>query len=81
MKARRLIESSAYGPETLDVLYKALDDAWGEIASHFAEEDHPHARMRLAHALLAVAQEHSRDPQRLKRDALQVMALGYRDGA
>ena len=79
MKARRLIESSAYGPETLEVLYKALDDGWAEIASHFAEEDHAHARMRLAHALLAVGREDSKDPEQLKNAALQVMALSYRD--
>jgi hypothetical protein len=79
MKARRLIESSAYGPETLRALYTALDDAWTEIAHHFAENDHAHARMRLAHALLAVAREDSRDPKQLKNDALQVMALSYRE--
>jgi hypothetical protein len=79
MKARRLIESSAYGPETLEVLYKALDDAWAEIAHHFAEEDRARARMRLAHALLAVAREDSKDSEQLKNGALQVMALGYRE--
>ena len=79
MKARRLIESSAYGPETLHVLYQALDEAWVEIAHHFGEEDSVHARMRLAHALLAIAREDSRDPKLLKKGALQVMALGYRD--
>ena len=38
MKARRLIECSTYGPVTLAVLYKALDDAWAEIAHKFVVE-------------------------------------------
>ena len=36
MQARRLIEGSTYGPETLKVIGKAFDDAWAEIAGHFS---------------------------------------------
>jgi hypothetical protein len=78
MKARRLIESSIYEPETLQTAFKAFDDAWTEIAHHFdghAED----ARARLAHAVLIVTREDSDDPEQLKNDALQVMALAYRD--
>jgi hypothetical protein len=58
--------------------FKAFDDAWAEIAHHFdghAED----ARARLAHAVLIVTREDSDDPEQLKNDALQVMALAYRD--
>ena len=79
MKARRLIEGSAYGPETLDVLSKALDGAWTEIGHRFAEEAHEDARLRLAHAVLVVAREDSRDPEVVKSDALKVMALRFSD--
>lgn len=34
--------------------------------------------MRLAHAVLLVAREESDDPQRLKKDALEVLTLAYR---
>jgi hypothetical protein len=34
--------------------------------------------MRLAHAVLIVAREDSNDADRLKNDALQVMALAYK---
>jgi hypothetical protein len=78
VKARRLIEASTFEPETLQVVYKAFDDAWAEIAHHFAD-CHEQARMRLAHAVLIVAREDSDDPNRLKNDALQVMALAYRE--
>ena len=37
------------------------------------------ARLKLANALLSVARDDSRDPDSLKRQALQVMALSYRE--
>ena len=65
------------GPRTVML---AFDDAWAEISHHFAGEDTAteHARMRLAHAVLIVAREDSNDADRLKNDALQVMALAYK---
>jgi hypothetical protein len=78
MKARRLIESSSFGPHTLHVLSQAFDDAWNQIAHHFGGETEG-ARTRLAHAVLVVAREDSNDPERVKNEALQVMALAYRD--
>ena len=78
MKARRLIESATYQPETLQTAFKAFDDAWAEISHHF-NGDAEDARARLAHAVLIVTREDSDDPERLKNDALQVMALAYRE--
>jgi hypothetical protein len=77
MKARRLIESASFEPQTLEVIFKAFDAAWAEIAHHFPDRD-SEARMRLAHAVLAVAREDSGDAEELKKAALQVMALAYR---
>jgi hypothetical protein len=78
VKARRLIESSIYEPETLQTAFKAFDDAWAEIA-HYFDGHADDARARLAHAVLIVTREDSDDPEQLKNDALQVMALAYRD--
>jgi hypothetical protein len=79
MKARALISAASYGPETLKVIYQAFDAAWAEIAHHFeghqAQVDA--ARERLAHAVLAVADEHSPDAHALKKTALQVLAMSY----
>ena len=78
MKARRLIEGSEYGPETLGVLFQAFDSAWGEIAHHFDPTDKEQieqARMRLAHAVLMVARPRSDDPVVVKNEALQAMAM------
>jgi hypothetical protein len=79
MKARALISAASYGPETLKVIFQAFDAGWAEIAHHF--EGHPAqmdaARERLAHAVLAVADEHSTDVHSLKRTALQVLGMSY----
>ena len=81
MKARKLIEGATYGPETLKVIGKAFDDAWSEISGHFLNNglQSQSARLKLAHAVLAVARDDSRDSDELKNAALQIMAMNYRD--
>lgn len=81
MKARQLIEGSTYGPETLKVIGKAFDDAWSEIAGHFSSNglQAQSVRLKLAHAVLAVARDDSRDSNEVKNAALQIMAMNYRD--
>jgi hypothetical protein len=83
MKARRLIEGSLYEPDTLRVIFEGFDQAWGEIAEHFGTDPHAleDARLRLAHACLVVARDDSDDAERIKMDALRVMALAYRQRA
>ncbi len=78
MKARRLLEGSTFGPETLKVVAQAYDQAWASIEQHFHGEDEKRieeARLRLAHAVLVVAREDSADAERLKEQALELMAL------
>lgn len=80
MKARHLIEGSHLDPEQLKAVCTAFDAGWAEIAGHFDQEDTErleHERLRLAHAVLAVTKD-GHDPERMKRDALQMMALSYR---
>jgi len=81
MEAHRLIEGSRHEPRTLRVICEGFDKAWGEIAGHFGADPRSidEAQMRLAHACLAVAREGSDDSESIKVDALQVMALAYRD--
>ena len=66
--------------ETRSVALKAFDAAWTEIAPHFGDvpADIERGRVHLAHAILIVARVDSRDPERLKTEALQVMALAYK---
>jgi len=80
MRARQLIDAASFGPDALKVIGEAFDAAWVEIADHFGIDrvDIGVARYQLATAVLAVATEHSRDAEALKRGALQKMALDYR---
>lgn len=82
MKARELINDSGiiFGPDALKVVGKAFDDAWSEIASHFAKNglEAQSARLRLARAVLAAANENSHDPVQIKNFALRIMAQRYR---
>jgi hypothetical protein len=82
MKARKLIDGSSFGPETVKAMGQAFDEAWAEIAGHFG--DNPtqveNARLKLAEALLSVATDGSTDVAALKTGALQAMAMDYRSG-
>jgi hypothetical protein len=81
MKARKLIDGASFGPDALKAIGKAFDDAWLEIAVNFGTDPQQieTARLKLAEAVLSVANEDSRDAGALKRAALQRMALDYRD--
>src|SRR5205085_12119197 len=46
MKARELINSASYGPETLKIVFQSFDSAWGSIAHNFGttlSQSKPHA--------------------------------------
>ena len=64
----------------MKALGQAFDEAWKEIAANFGNEPAviESARLRLAQALLSVADDNSRDVEALKQAALQRMALDYR---
>jgi hypothetical protein len=81
LKARELIDSAAFGPDTLKVIGKAFDEAWASIAGNF--EENPlavqAARLKLANAMLAEAKANGHhNVETLKSAALQAMALSYR---
>ena len=80
MKARRLIDGAAFGPEALQSIGKAFDAAWEEIAGNFGNDPGQveAARLKLANAMLSIANEESRDVGVLKQAALERMALNYR---
>ena len=80
MNARTLIDGASFGPEALNAIGQAFDQAWQDIAGNFGNDpfDIERARLRLANAVLSIADEDSRDVGVLKRAALQRMALDYR---
>jgi hypothetical protein len=80
MKARQLIDGTTYGPDAMKAIGQAFDEAWTSIAANFGDNplEIEQARLKLANALLSVANEDSRDVEVLKKGALQAMALEYR---
>ena len=80
MSARSLIDGASFEPDALKAIGHAFDEAWQDIAATFGDNPHDieHARLKLANAVLSIADEDSRDVAVLKRAALQRMALDYR---
>jgi hypothetical protein len=81
MRARKLIDGASFGPDALTAIGEAFDAAWAEIAANFGDDraDTEKARLKLANAVLSIADEDSRNVDVLKNAALQRMALDYRD--
>jgi hypothetical protein len=79
MKARRLIDGASFGPETLKAVGEAFDKAWAQIASNFGGDAQSveAARLKLAQAILSIADENSRDVEILKNAGLHEMAQDY----
>ena len=73
MKARQLVDGASFGPEALKAMCQAFDEAWESIAGNFGNEPAvvEEARLRLAKAVLSVADEDSRDPEPLIGSFLQ----------
>jgi len=80
MNARQRIDGASFAPDVLNAIGKAFDAAWQEIAGNFGSDPHDieTARMKLANAVLSIADEDTRNVEVLKRAALQRMALDYR---
>lgn len=79
MKAQALNGGTTDGTAALKVITKAFDDAWAHIQHHFDGDELQveEARTNLAHAILAMATETSSDPEELKNQALQVLAMNH----
>jgi hypothetical protein len=82
MKAGKLIDGASFGPDALKAISQAFDAAWLEIAGNFGNDpqDIDAARLKLANAILSIADDDTRNVAILKRAALQRMALDYRGG-
>jgi hypothetical protein len=76
MKARELLDGASFGPDALKVIGRAFDEAWASIAGNFSDEQVDAARLRLANAVLSLANEGSRDVDALKKGALEAMRSG-----
>jgi hypothetical protein len=48
MRARRIIEGAAFGPEVIRTATEAFESAWSEIGERFYAAEHEAARETLA---------------------------------
>jgi hypothetical protein len=73
MEARKLIDGAALGPEALKAVGQAFDEAWASISTGVGTDPTivKGARLKLATALLAVADDNARDVSALKDAALK----------
>lgn len=79
MRARRIIEGSAFGPEVIRTAVEAFEAAWNEIADHIDESLHEEAREALAAAIIAATREDSADADLLRGAGLRAMARAFPD--
>ena len=79
MKARALIEGAPFGPETVNAIGEAFDQASARIKRIFGNDPDAveAARIRLAEAILSVATEGNTDVEDLKNRAIVELAQHY----
>jgi len=75
-----MVIDASFGHEALRAIGQAFDAASAEIAGNFGSDpqDIECLRLRLAKAMLSIANEDSRDVDVLKQTTLEQMALDYR---
>jgi len=77
MRARRIIEGSAFGPEVIRVASEAFETAWSEIAGRFDPTSHDGVRETLATAIISATRADSTDAELLRRTGLEAMARAF----
>jgi hypothetical protein len=77
MEARRIIDGAAFGPEVLQVIRDAFDDAWRNIEIRFPVYMHLEARKMLAKAVMSAAREDSSDSAMIRDAAVRAMRRSY----
>lgn len=72
MPIRKLIDNASFAPETLDVIYRAFDLAWAEVAPRLGTDPTAieFARTRLAQIVLAQSPSEPTDPLPIKTAAV-----------
>jgi hypothetical protein len=77
MKARRLIDGAAFGPEAIKAIGEAFDAAWKEVEPSVSGRPSAleAARLSLANIVLSLASEDTRDSEPLRSEALRIFQL------
>jgi hypothetical protein len=77
MRARRIIDGAAFGPDVLRVVRQAFDEAWEQTSPVFTDTEHENAREVLAHAVMSAAREDSTDVAAIRDAGIRVMRRQY----
>lgn len=77
MRPPRINEGAAFGPEVLNVVAQAFDEAWALIADKFTPVEHAQARDDLADAIMNAARDDSEDVPRVRDTGIRAMQLKY----
>jgi hypothetical protein len=80
MRARQLIGGAAFPPETLNVIFQAFDDAWGELGPALGAEPGAveAAKLSLATIVLSIANAGPIERASLRDAAVSAFRLKHR---
>jgi hypothetical protein len=67
MKAREPIDRASFGPDALKAIGQAFDEPWASLAGNHGDDQVEAARLRLADALLSIANDDSRNVETIKK--------------
>lgn len=77
MRARRIIEGAAFGPEVIRTASEAFEAAWREVADRFDANTHEAVRESLAKAIISATREDSSDSDVLRGAGLRALTRSF----
>ena len=77
MRAKRIIEGAAFGPEVVQVAMQAFDEAWASVSVMFTSGEHEAARDVLAHGVMSAAREDSENVTAIRDAAVRALRRHY----
>jgi len=77
MRAKRIIEGAAFGPDVLKVVRQAFDDAWLAVVDKFLPHEQEAAREVLALAMMSATRDNSTDVAALREVGMRAMIRNY----
>lgn len=79
MRVESIIEAAPYGPDVQEVLRKAFDAAWADVAGRFTFDEYDAAREILAYSMMSMTRVDTNDVTKLRRAGVRAMQLAYRE--
>ena len=77
MRAQKIIEGAAFGPDVLKVLSEAFDEAWAAVEGKFQPHEHEVAREVLAIYMTTIMRNDSHDIAMLREAGVRSIQSAY----